>query len=129
MAVRILIADDNPQVLNAISSLIRSEGFEVCGLVGDGEAAVQKAIELKPDLVILDLRMPKRGGLPAGRDIHASLPNTPILLYTNFSSSSVETEAHELGFQAVIEKTNPDALIDAIQNVLRLRRAPETRLI
>ena len=118
MPVRILIADDSEQVRSAVSFLIRGLGWQVCGAVGDGEAVVEKAIELKPDLLILDIAMPKRDGWSAGRKIRASLPNTAIVLYTLLPSSYIENQAKQLGFQGVVEKTNPTALITAIRNAL-----------
>lgn len=121
MAIRILIADDSEQVRSAMSFLIRGMGWEVCGEVGDGEAVVEKAMALKPDLLILDIAMPKRDGWSAGREIRASLPNTPILLYTLLPSSYIENQAKQLGFHGVVEKTNPTALIAAIRSALSAR--------
>lgn len=121
MPVRILIADDSEQVRSAMSFLIRGLGFEVCGAVGDGEAVIEKAIELKPDLLILDVAMPKRDGWSAGTEIRAFLPNTPILLYTLLPSFFIEGRARELGFQGVVEKTNPTGLIAAIRSALTSR--------
>jgi DNA-binding NarL/FixJ family response regulator len=118
MAVRILIADDSEQVRSAITFLIRGLGWEVCGEAGDGEAVVEKAIELKPDLLILDIAMPKRDGWSAGCAIRASLPSTPILLYTLLPASYLENRAKQLGFQGVVEKSNPTALIAAVRRVL-----------
>lgn len=123
MAVRILIADDSDQVRSAVTSLIRGLGWEVCGEAGDGEAVVQKAIALKPDLLILDIAMPKRDGWSAGREIRASLPNTPILLYTLLPSCYLENRAKELGFQGVVEKSNVTALITAVRDAIGNRAA------
>lgn len=123
MAVRILIADDSEQVRSAMAFLIRGMGCELCAAVGDGEAVVEKAIELKPDLLILDIAMPKRDGWSAGREIRASLPDTPILLYTLLPSSYIENQAKQLGFQGVVQKTDPTALIAAIRTALSGHRA------
>jgi two-component system, chemotaxis family, chemotaxis protein CheY len=122
-AVRILIADDSEQVRSAMAFLIRGLGWEVCGAVADGEAAVEKAVELKPDLLVLDIAMPKRDGWSAGRKIRASLPDTPIVLYTFLPSSYVEDQAKQMGFQGVVEKTDPTALIAAMRSALRGRYA------
>lgn len=118
MAVRILIADDHELIRSAISQLIRGEGWEICGSVGDGEAAVAKARELKPDLLILDFEMPRLDGLSAGRDIRAFLPNVPVLLYTAFLCDYVESEARRHGFRGVVEKANSTALVAAIRSAL-----------
>lgn len=121
MPLRVFIADDSEQVRSAMSFLIRGMGWEICGSVADGDAAVEQAIELKPDLLILDIAMPKRDGWNAGREIRASLPDTPILLYTFLPCSYIEDRAKEFGFQGVVEKTNPTALIAAIRSALKDR--------
>ena len=125
MPARILIADDSAQIRSAITFLIRGLGCEVCAAVGDGEAVIEKAVELKPDLLILDIAMPKRDGWSAGREIRASLPNTPILLYTFLPATYLEHEAKELGFLGVVQKDNATALIAAIRAALEPRPASE----
>ena len=122
MPARILIADDNEQVRSAITFLIRGLGCEVCGAVGDGEAVIEKAIELKPDLLILDIAMPKRDGWSAGRELLAFLPNTPILLYTMLPAAFLDHRAKELGFLAVVQKDDATALMTAIRDALETRR-------
>lgn len=129
MPARILIADDSEPMRSAITFLIRGLGCEVCGEVGDGEAVIEKAIELKPDLLILDIAMPKRDGWSAGRELLASLPNTPILLYTMLPVAFLADEAKQLGFLAVAQKDNTTALIAAIRNVLESRSASETTAV
>jgi len=118
MSARILIADDHEQIRSVLTQLIRRAGWEVCAAVADGNTAVQKAAELKPDLLVLDFIMPERDGLSAGRNIRTFLPNVPVLLYTMFSSPYVESEAYKLGFQGVVQKANGAALIAAIRRAL-----------
>jgi two-component system chemotaxis response regulator CheY len=79
---RILIADDSAPSRMALRSLLRGNGWEVCGEAGDGLSAVEKAAILKPDLVILDYRMPNLDGLQAGQAIHIADPTLPLLLFT-----------------------------------------------
>lgn len=116
--VRILIADNHDLVRSAISQLIRAEGWEVCGSVSTGKDAVQKTVELKPDLLILDHRMPDGDGLSVGRDIRAFLPNVPMLLCTMFASPDLEREAQKCGFQGVVQKSDGAALIAVIRSAL-----------
>lgn len=118
MTVRVLIADDNDAVRSEISEIIRREGWIVCGSFSDGQSAVARAAELKPDVVILDLQMPQRDGLSAGCAIRAFLPNVPLLVYTLFASPYLETEAKRLGFRGVIQKGNTAALTSAIRSAL-----------
>lgn len=118
MPRRILIADDSDQMRSAITFLVRGLGCEVCAAVADGEAVIAKAVELKPDLLILDIAMPKRDGWSAGRELLASFPNTPILLYTMLPAAYIEHEAKQQGFLGVIDKDNTTALITAIRDAL-----------
>ena len=105
------------------AQILRNTGdhWEICAEVPDGKAAVEKAGELKPDVVILDLIMPLRDGISAGRAIHELLPNVPLLLYTIMASPSLEADARRAGFQAVIHKSDAAALVAAIRNALASR--------
>ncbi|HXT85793.1 MAG TPA: response regulator transcription factor [Verrucomicrobiae bacterium] len=123
MSVRILIADDHDLLRGAIAELLRRtcDNWEVCCEAADGGAAIQKASEFKPDLVILDVLMPVRDGISAGREIHTALPNAPILLYTILASPALEADAKRAGFHAVVPKYNAAALITAIRSALSRR--------
>jgi len=79
---RIFIADAPRPRDKALRNLMQGNGWEVCGEAEDGFSAVEKAAVLKPDLVILDFRMPNLNRLQAARDIHAADPNMPLLLFT-----------------------------------------------
>ncbi|HEU5411344.1 MAG TPA: response regulator [Candidatus Acidoferrales bacterium] len=122
MAIRILIADDNATARSAVSHVIRSSGenWEICYEAVDGRAAVEKAMELRPDLLILDLLMPY-DGISAGRKIRELLPSTPMVLNTIWSSPALEQEAKRAGFQVVAEKSSGAVLISAIQQALLAR--------
>jgi len=125
MSARILIADDSELIRSAIASLIRGLGHEVCGEVSDGAAAIQKAFELKPDLLILDVAMPRRNGWSAALELRASLPSLPILFYTLLPSEFLDAEAKRVGFLGVVQKDNANALIAAIRAALESRPADE----
>lgn len=120
MAVRILIADDHDLLRGAVAELLRKtcDNWEVCGEAADGGTAIKKAAELKPDIVILDVLMPVRDGISAGREIHTVLPHAPILLYTILASPALEADARRAGFHAVVPKHNAAALITAIRTAL-----------
>jgi two-component system, response regulator PdtaR len=118
MPLRILIADDYEPIRSAMTRLFRTAGWEVCGSVGDGEEAIKKAVELKPDLLILDFLMPQCDGISAAREIRAKLPDVPVVLYTMFSSASIESEAKKLGIRAVVQKASGRGLISTIQRAL-----------
>jgi DNA-binding NarL/FixJ family response regulator len=80
--MRVLVADDHSLFRDGIVSLLEAAGFEVVGQVGDGHAAVEAALLLNPDLVLLDLAMPELSGLEALEQIHQALPDTPVVMLT-----------------------------------------------
>jgi len=80
--MRVLVADDHSLFRDGIVSLLEAVGFEVVGQVGDGRAAVEAALLLSPDLVLLDLAMPELSGLEALEQIHQALPDTPVVMLT-----------------------------------------------
>ncbi|MGA9550928.1 MAG: response regulator transcription factor, partial [Candidatus Sulfotelmatobacter sp.] len=83
MKLRILIADDHEVVRRGLSSLLQAhEGWEVCGEASDGREAVEKAKQLKPDFVILDIGMPNLNGLAATRQLTQHDPNFKIIVLT-----------------------------------------------
>jgi len=78
----VLIVDDSANVRAQIRVQLERSGFEVCGEAADGLEAVEKAPQLKPDLIILDLSMPRMHGIEAARELSKACPSVPIILYT-----------------------------------------------
>lgn len=117
--VRILLADDNERMRSTLSELISQSdpGWNVCAEVGDGESAWKKAVELKPDLVILDFRMPILDGYTAARHIRRELPEVPILLYTSLESPQLEKVAKQAGIDEVVHKAESHALLQKIRKL------------
>jgi len=118
VAKRILIADDHKSVLRGIRALLESHpGWEVCGDAVHGREAVQKAVELKPDLIVLDFAMPEMNGLRAAEEISKLLPGVKMVLYTIYASAvGLEAETH--GICRVVEKGNPGALVSALDELI-----------
>ena len=103
--------------------------WQVCAEASNGREAVEKAAELKPDVVILDVSMPVMDGLQAAREILRSSPLMPILLYTTHSFPTLALEAQKIGIQQVLSKPHgPEQLLSAVEALLaeKLRRAEET---
>jgi len=133
---RILIVDDNPKMLKILrQTLGENPDWSVCGEASDGLEAVSKAAELLPDIVILDLTMPKLNGLQAGSAIHVAAPKIPLLLFTQHSvNAALENEARKSGFSGGVSKGSLISLIVGIEALLRgetcfpskLPLAPET---
>ena len=84
---RILIADDNKPFRTFLKRLLEHhDDWSVCGMAKNGDEAVQKAVELKPDLILLDIEMPKLDGLSACRLIRERVPTSEILILTVYQS-------------------------------------------
>jgi DNA-binding NarL/FixJ family response regulator len=117
MLLRILIADDHAPLLEMLKALIETHaGWQVCGEAKNGLEAVQKAAELKPDVIILDLSMPGLDGLQAANQISLATPGIPILIYTNHAvSPQAKLEAKKHGVRDIINKTALDQLISAVE--------------
>lgn len=118
MPLRILVAEDNPTVRTALRSLLEDAGpFEIID-AENGQDAVAKAQEFKPNLIILDLVMPVMDGLRAARQISQLLPEIPLLMHTMHWSPQVEVEAQKVGVRKVISKSNSRLLISTVQQFL-----------
>jgi CheY-like chemotaxis protein len=117
---RILIADNHESMRSAVRSLVRmNPGWEICGEADDGREAVAKAAELKPDLVLLDFKMPGANGIQAGSEICSAMPMTPILMYTLYKTPELEVAAKLVGIRQVIAKEGGAAdLLSAIETEL-----------
>jgi DNA-binding NarL/FixJ family response regulator len=97
-------------------------GWQVCAEAANGLEAAQKAAELKPDIIILDLAMPEMDGLHAAREILSNSPAVPILLHTNHAFSSLAQEAKKNGIREVLNKSaSEQELITAVESLLNQR--------
>jgi len=104
--VRILIADDSPTVRAGLKLLLQyHENWTVCGEAENGQDAVQKAAELKPDVILLDISMPAMDGLSAAELIRRDAPETEILIVTHFESLDLARYAAQTGVRAYIAKS------------------------
>ena len=118
---KVLLADDQTLFRKAIAALLGSTpNFEVVGEAEDGIQAVEKAKELKPDLILMDVRMPRCNGIEATRQIKAVLPNTKIVILTVSDEEEDLFEAMKLGAQGYLLKNlRPDALFEYLEGVVR----------
>ena len=118
MAPLILIAEDNPAVRTALRSVLLGAGPWEVAEVANGQEAIAKAQELKPNLIILDLVMPVMDGLKAARQLSQLIPAIPMLMHTMHWSAHVELEAQKVGIRKVISKTDTRLLISTVQEML-----------
>ncbi len=119
--IRILIADDHAVVREGLRALIDTEpGMELAGEAADGDEAVSKVRSLLPDVILLDLLMPRMGGLEAIRAIKQDDPDARILVLTSFDEDEKVFEAIKLGALGYLLKdASPQELLRAIREVHR----------
>lgn len=118
--IRILIVDDSASVRGHLRRLVeRNPEWEVCGEARDGREAVYKALDLIPDLVLLDYRLPAMNGLQVGREISRLAPLVKILLCSMHVSSYLNTAARRAQIHGTVSKSEPSQIINAIEAILR----------
>ena len=112
---RVLIAEDEALIRMDLAEMLRDEGYEIVGEAGDGQEAVELAEALNPDLVIMDVKMPRRDGIDAASEI-ASKRIAPIVILTAFSQRDLVEKARDAGAMAYLVKPfNVNDLIPAIE--------------
>jgi DNA-binding NarL/FixJ family response regulator len=116
---RVLIADDHTFVAEACVKLLEPE-FEVVGIVADGQALLEKAPDLKPDIIVLDVGMPLLNGLEAGKRIKSLVRTVKIVYLTMNNDLGIAAEAFRLGASGYLLKTSAASeLASAIREVLK----------
>jgi DNA-binding NarL/FixJ family response regulator len=124
--MRILIVDDSTPLRDLLRATIRAQpGLEVCGEASDGLEAVEKADALRPDLIVLDLSMPRMNGMEAGVILQSKFPNTWLILFTMYKNEVLVKQAGAAGFSAVLSKS--DGTRSLITEIQRLANAPSKR--
>jgi two-component system, NarL family, nitrate/nitrite response regulator NarL len=119
--LRILVADDHEAVRKGVCAILSSRAdVEICGEAENGKDAIEKAIALKPELIILDITMPVLSGFEAAREIRKTLPDIAILILSMHESNQLIEEAKKIGVQGYVTKTQVGAtLLQAVDTVLR----------
>ena len=110
---RVLLADDNPQILGAVEGLL-SPSCEIVGLLTAGAAVIEAVIRLRPDVVVLDISMPDVNGLDTCRQIKRVAPKTKVVMLTAFADAEIGKVALSLGASALVLKYAVDDLINAV---------------
>jgi DNA-binding NarL/FixJ family response regulator len=124
--IRLLIVDDQPLVRRGLVLMLSLEpDMEVVGEAGDGIDAIEQAKRLRPDVVLMDLHMPRKGGVAATREIAASLPQTRVLVLTTMETDQTVFDAVRAGALAYLLKDATEA--DVLETVRAVHRG-ETRM-
>jgi response regulator NasT len=122
---RVVVAEDEAIIRLDIVETLREAGFDVVGQAGDGAEAVRLALETKPDLVLMDIKMPGTDGLQAAEVLAEH--NLPVVLLTAFSSPELVERASAAGvFSYVVKPFNPSNLIPALRIALSLHERMTT---
>lgn len=126
MASKILIVDDHEIVRTGLCRLIEGHSaWKLCGQAGNGKEGVEKTLELKPDLVLMDISMPVMSGLEATKQIRRLSPTTKIVILSLHDDKTIAAQAKEAGADAYVVKTGPsEVLLKAICAVLDEVRLP-----
>jgi len=119
--VRILIADDIPTILQLVKNILNAHpGFEVVGEARDGDHAVALAEALKPDVVVLNVTMPRMSGFEAARRIRSRFPDCAIVILSSHKDDQFIAEARKAGAKGYIEKSDADEqLVRAIESAVK----------
>lgn len=120
-SIRVLIVDDHPMVAEGIQSILESyDEIQVVGTLGSGQAAVDQAVDLAPDVILMDLNMPGLGGLSATEIIPERLPETRILILSMHDSPEYISTALSHGAKGYVLKDVPtEEIKQAIDAVMR----------
>jgi DNA-binding NarL/FixJ family response regulator len=119
-AITCIVADDHPAMVEAVCDVLTEGGVSIVGRARDGEDALTKIETRKPDVALIDVRMPRLGGIEVARRAATSSPDTAVILYTAYGDRALLTEALDAGARGFVLKEAPLAdLTRAIELVAR----------
>jgi DNA-binding NarL/FixJ family response regulator len=117
--VKILIADDSDLVRSKLADALSTHaGWSICGQAANGRRAVLQALDLRPDLILMDFSMPMLSGLQAAEEILKLMPSVPVVLYTVYDDQQMEAEAKKIGICKVISKSRSENLVAELEAIL-----------
>ena len=120
VAIRCLIADDHPAMVEAVGEVLAESGLQIVGRARDGEEALEAIKELGPAVAVVDVRMPRLSGIELARRVQRESPATAVILYTAYGDRALITEAIDAGVRGFVLKEAPLAdLVRAVEIVAR----------
>jgi len=118
-ATTIVVADDHPAMLTAVAEILERHGFAVVGRAPDGQQAVALIEALKPDIGLVDLRMPRLSGIEVASQAAVVAPETSIIFYTAYGDRALLSEALDVGARGFVLKEAPlSDLLRAVERVV-----------
>jgi DNA-binding NarL/FixJ family response regulator len=116
----VLIVDDSAVVRKRLRELLEQQsGWEVCGEAANGREGIEKAQQLKPDVIVLDLSMPVMNGLEAAQELTRLLPSVPLVMCTSFETTQLKRRALSAGVRTIVSKSESlEGLVSSIQQAL-----------
>jgi DNA-binding NarL/FixJ family response regulator len=102
-----IVADDHPAMVEAVAEMLTENGLSVVGRARDGEDAITKIEARQPDVALIDVRMPRLGGVEVARRASISSPKTSVILYTAYGDRALLTEALDAGARGFVLKEAP----------------------
>ena len=117
---RILIVDDSAPLRKTLRRCFECEpGWQVTGEAVNGKDAIDKACELHPNIILLDLSMPEMNGLEAAKALKKIMPSIPLVMFTSFTTANLENEALACGICRVLIKSDPMAkLVGCVRSLV-----------
>jgi NarL family two-component system response regulator LiaR len=127
MSIRVLIVDHHEQIRRLVRAFFLSEsGFQICGEAVDGYEAIMKAQLLKPNLIVLEVAIPRLNGVEAAPKLRKLLPKTPIILFTLHGGLLKGCDISEIGVYAVVAKQDGmSSLGDSVHTLFHLAHRPK----
>ncbi len=113
MTIRVLLVDDHAMMRDGLKGLLEAAGISVVGAAGDGREALQRALELKPDVVVMDISMPDMNGIEAARLLRDKCHETRVVMLSMHSSSEHVFRAFEAGASGYLLKESAGAEVEA----------------
>ena len=116
------MVDDHAVVRKGVRSLLEKSGWTVCGEAANGKDAIEQAMALKPDLVLMDISMPVMNGIEATRQMRKLSPETRVIILSMHDAPQIEQQAKEAGADAVLVKSG--SVEDLHKTLLKVLRQP-----